>query len=58
MPTYEYACTDCSKKLEISRGFNDEEKIPPCPSCGHDMNRVFNTFGIHFNGTGFYSTGG
>lgn len=58
MPTYEYACIECDQKKEIVRGFNDEEVLPPCPTCGYKMTRVFNTFGIHFNGPGFYSTGG
>ena len=58
MPKYEYSCAECKTSQEITRGFNDEEKFPPCPSCGHDMIRVFNTFGIHFNAKGFYSTGG
>lgn len=58
MPTYEYACIECDKKQEITRGFNDEEVLPECPSCESRMVRVFNTFGIHFNGPGFYSTGG
>jgi putative FmdB family regulatory protein len=58
MPTYEYACIECETKKEIIRGFNNAEVLPVCPNCGYKMSRVFNTFGIHFNGPGFYSTGG
>jgi putative FmdB family regulatory protein len=58
MPIYEYACVTCETNKEITRKFDDPEILPPCPSCGYNMSRVFNTFGIHFNGPGFYSTGG
>jgi putative FmdB family regulatory protein len=56
MPTYEYACIECDKSEEISRGFNDPESIPPCPSCGYSMTRVYNPVGIQFKGSGFYKT--
>ena len=58
MPTYEYGCIECEEKAEVVRGFNDEEVVPKCPKCGYNMIRVYVTFGIHFNGPGFYSTGG
>jgi len=58
MPTYEYNCVTCDTKTEVRRSFDEEEKTPPCPKCGYNMTRVFNTFGIHFNAKGFYSTGG
>lgn len=58
MPTYEYGCMECETKEEITRGFNDEEIIPQCSKCGYKMVRIYGTFGIHFNGPGFYSTGG
>jgi predicted nucleic acid-binding Zn ribbon protein len=48
----------CETNKEITRKFDDPEILPPCPNCGYSMSRVFNTFGIHFNGPGFYSTGG
>lgn len=58
MPIYEYNCMTCETNKEITRKFDDPEILPPCPNCGYSMSRVFNTFGIHFNGPGFYSTGG
>jgi putative FmdB family regulatory protein len=58
MPTYDYACIECDTNKEVSRGFNDNEVIPPCPKCGYNMTRVWNTPGIQFKGGGFYSTGG
>ena len=56
MPIYEYVCIECDKSIEIQRSINAEEKIPPCPMCGYHMTKVYNTFGISFNGSGFYST--
>jgi len=56
MPTYEYACKECDKSQEVIRGFNDPEIIPPCPSCGHEMTKVYGSFGIQFKGSGFYKT--
>jgi putative FmdB family regulatory protein len=58
MPKYEYACIECNQKQEIIRGFNDPETVPPCPTCGYIMIRVYNAPGIQFKGSGFYSTGG
>jgi putative FmdB family regulatory protein len=56
MPTYEYACIECDQNLEITRGFNDSETLPPCPSCGYHMTRVYSSVGIQFKGSGFYKT--
>ena len=58
MPTYQYNCVECETSKDVTRGFDDEEAVPPCPNCGYKMTRVFNTFGIQFKGSGFYSTGG
>jgi putative FmdB family regulatory protein len=58
MPIYEYACVECDKSDEITRGFHDPEVIPPCPLCGYKMARVYQSPGVQFKGTGFYSTGG
>jgi putative FmdB family regulatory protein len=56
MPTYEYACIECDESMEITRGFKDPESVPPCPSCGYNMSRVYNAPGIQFKGSGFYKT--
>jgi predicted nucleic acid-binding Zn ribbon protein len=32
--------------------------LPPCPTCGETMSRVWSAPAVKFNGTGFYSTGG
>jgi putative FmdB family regulatory protein len=56
MPIYEYACIECDEKIEITRGFNDPETIPPCSSCGYRMVRIYAPVGIQFKGSGFYKT--
>jgi len=56
MPTYDYSCIQCDESQEVSRGFNDPETIPPCPSCGYKMIRVYSPVGIQFKGSGFYKT--
>ena len=56
MPTYEYNCVECETSKDITRGFNDEEVLPPCPSCGYKMIRVYSPAGIQFKGSGFYKT--
>lgn len=56
MPTYEYTCIECDESQEIVRKFEDEEIIPPCPSCGYRMVRSYTAPGIQFKGSGFYKT--
>lgn len=56
MPTYEYACITCDKSEEITRKFDDEEIIPPCPICGYKMARAYSAPGVQFKGSGFYKT--
>jgi putative FmdB family regulatory protein len=56
MPTYEYACIECDKSEEVTRGFHDPETIPPCPICGYSMVKVYHAPGVQFKGSGFYKT--
>lgn len=56
MPVYEYVCIECDTSVEVSRGFNDEEVVPPCQVCGYGMTRTYNAPGIQFKGSGFYKT--
>ena len=56
MPTYEYGCVECEERQDVTRGINDNEVIPGCPSCGYRMIRVYTPFGIQFKGSGFYKT--
>ena len=56
MPTYEYNCMGCETHVEITRSIKEEEVIPLCKKCNNPMSKIYSTFGIHFNGSGFYST--
>jgi len=56
MPTYDYVCINCDEAQEVSRGFDEEEILPSCLTCGYSMSRVYNAPGIKFKGSGFYKT--
>ena len=57
MPKYEYACVDCDVQYEKERSIYDAEPRYVCDQCGYALVRVFNSFGLQFKGSGFYSTG-
>ena len=44
MPTYEYRCSDCGKRVSIFQSYDDYGKEPAhCPNCGsHDLKRLIN----------------
>ncbi len=41
---------------DFERSIVEDEPVYPCPYCGEKMVRVYSSFGIKFNGTGFYKT--
>ena len=53
---YEYKCNKCKSVLEIERSIHAEANAPLCIDCHELMDRVWNTPGISFKGSGFYST--
>ena len=55
MPTYEYACRDCGRHLEVVQSFADKP-LTKCPSCGGALKKVFSPVGIVLKGSGFYKT--
>lgn len=55
MPTYEYACEACGETTEAYQSFTDPP-LEECPHCGGHLKRVFHSVGVHFKGSGFYST--
>jgi putative FmdB family regulatory protein len=55
MPAYDFRCTSCSHTFEITRPLGSSE-APDCPACGEPTKRVFTPVGVHFKGSGFYST--
>ncbi|UMG93729.1 FmdB family zinc ribbon protein [Nocardioides sp. TF02-7] len=55
MPTYQYACTDCSHAFEQFQSFSDDA-LTVCPECSGRLRKVFNAVGVVFKGSGFYRT--
>ena len=57
MPKYDYDCMNCDLHYEKERSIHDAEPEYSCDHCGYALIRVFNSFGLQFKGSGFYSTG-
>lgn len=55
MPTYEYRCKRCAQRLEVFAKVTDPPP-PACPDCEGELKRVFHPVGVHFKGSGFYTT--
>lgn len=55
MPAYDFRCTSCRHTFEVKRPAS-ETGNPPCPLCKAETKRVFTPVGVHFKGSGFYST--
>lgn len=57
MPKYDYECFECELRYEKERSIHDTEPRYVCDQCGYALVRVYNSFGLQFKGSGFYSTG-
>ncbi|MCC9144958.1 MULTISPECIES: FmdB family zinc ribbon protein [unclassified Arthrobacter] len=55
MPTYAYACKDCTHSFDIQQSFS-EDSLTVCPECGGRLRKKFNSVGVVFKGSGFYRT--
>ncbi|MBX6753532.1 MAG: zinc ribbon domain-containing protein [Thermorudis peleae] len=55
MPIYEYECTACHHRFEVTQRFSDEP-VRTCPQCGQSVRRLLFPAGIIFKGSGFYIT--
>ncbi|WP_270409770.1 FmdB family zinc ribbon protein [Brachybacterium paraconglomeratum] len=56
MPTYVYACKNCGHRFEQYQSFS-EVSLTTCPECAQEaLRKVFDSVGIVFKGSGFYST--
>ena len=55
MPTYAYACKDCSHAFDIQQSFTDNS-LTVCPECRGTLRKKFNSVGVVFKGSGFYRT--
>src|SRR3712207_5767386 len=55
VPTYQYACTECSHSFEQFQSFS-EDALTECPECHGRLRKLFNAVGVVFKGSGFYRT--
>jgi putative FmdB family regulatory protein len=55
MPTYAYACTQCSHRFDAVQSFADAA-LTECPDCGGTLRKQYGQIGVTFNGSGFYRT--
>lgn len=56
MPTYEYECLKCGKRLEIFHKVTDTP-IRKCSGCGGELKKLISAgCGLIFKGSGFYIT--
>lgn len=56
MPDYEYDCMPCASRYVKTRSINENDPGYICDTCSKPLVRVYSNFGIHFTGSGFYST--
>ncbi|MCR2812957.1 FmdB family transcriptional regulator [Microbacterium sp. zg.Y1090] len=55
MPTYAYACKQCSHRFDAVQSFA-EPSLTECPECGGVLRKEYGQIGVTFNGSGFYRT--
>ena len=55
MPIYGYRCSECQHELELLQSMSDAP-LTQCPQCGGRLQKLLYPVGVHFKGSGFYST--
>ena len=55
MPIYGYRCSQCGHELEVFQSMSDAP-MRVCPECSGSLRKLLYPVGVHFKGTGFYST--
>jgi putative FmdB family regulatory protein len=55
VPTYSYACTECSNRFDAVQAFSDDA-LTTCPECSGRLRKLFGNVGVVFKGSGFYRT--
>lgn len=53
MPTYSYACTECSNRFDVVQAFTDDS-LTTCEQCNGRLRKIFGKVGVVFKGSGFY----
>lgn len=59
MPIYEYQCSSCNVRSEVTRGIKEEEVVPRCSTCDDHpkMVRVITTTSFILKGKGWAKDG-
>ncbi len=56
MPTYDYECSVCGKRIAVEQSINDKP-LKKCPRCGGKLEKLLpQTVNLIFRGSGFYVT--
>lgn len=55
MPIYGYRCTQCGHELEVFQSMSDQP-LRVCPECSGALRKLLYPVGVHFKGSGFYTT--
>ena len=55
MPTYGYRCDDCGHEFEVFQSMS-AAPLTECPECGGRLQKMLYPVGVHFKGSGFYTT--
>ena len=55
MPRYDYQCTACDHRFELTQSFSDAG-TGTCPQCAAPGRRVFHAVPVIYKGSGFYTT--
>ena len=55
MPIYGYRCSQCGHELEVFQSMS-AEPLSICPECSGPLRKLLYPVGVHFNGSGFYTT--
>lgn len=56
MPSYEYKCPECDKRLVVTRSVNETDPGYECETCKITLTKVYSIGAVTFNGSGFYRT--
>ena len=55
MPIYGYRCSQCGHELEVFQSMS-AQPLTICPECGGPLRKLLYPVGVHFKGSGFYTT--
>jgi putative FmdB family regulatory protein len=55
MPIYGYRCSQCGHELEVFQSMS-AEPLSICPECSGPLRKLLYPVGVHFKGSGFYTT--